>query len=79
MNVDLYTLPVEGTEARQFCGGNLGGEHEACVRFALIPGAQPAYVLTDSKPEGAGKEIRFTEAELDAFVIGYARERHLTI
>ncbi|WP_455353569.1 DUF397 domain-containing protein [Streptomyces sp. SYSU K217416] len=76
---DLYSLPTEGAEVRQFCGGNLQGEHEACVKFAKIPGAESAYVLTDSKPEGAGQEVRYTEAELDAFVIGYAAERGLSL
>ncbi|MEU9777276.1 DUF397 domain-containing protein [Streptomyces sp. NPDC047968] len=79
MNRDLYSLPTEGAEVRQFCGGNLQGEHEACVQFAQIPGAETAYILTDSKPEGAGNEVRFTEAELDAFVLGYAAERGLKL
>ncbi|WP_149183400.1 DUF397 domain-containing protein [Streptomyces sp. TRM49041] len=76
---DLYSLPTEGAEVRQFCGGNLQGEHESCVQFAQIPGAETAYVLTDSKPEGAGKELRFDEAELDSFVLGYAAERGLKL
>ncbi|MGW4224895.1 DUF397 domain-containing protein [Streptomyces bauhiniae] len=79
MRNDLYSLPTDGAAFKQFCGGNLGGENETCVKFAQLPGTESAYVLTDSKPEGAGREVRFTAAELDAFVIGYARERGLRL
>ncbi|MGW0207412.1 DUF397 domain-containing protein [Streptomyces sp. NPDC003233] len=79
MSDDLYSLPTEGAKFQQFCGGNLQSEHEACVKFAEIPGSKSAYVLTDSKPEGAGREVRYSAAELDTFVIGYAKERGLSL
>ncbi|MGW4286136.1 DUF397 domain-containing protein [Streptomyces sp. NPDC004673] len=79
MDRNLYALPTEGAEFQKFCGGNLGGENETCVKFAQLPGAESAFVLADSKPEGAGKEVRFTGAELDAFVLGYAARRGLTL
>ncbi|AKJ12907.1 hypothetical protein ABB07_23590 [Streptomyces incarnatus] len=79
MSRDLYSLSTDGAEFQQFCGGNLQGEHESCVRFAKIPGAESAYVLTDSKPEGAGKEVRYSETELDTFVVGYAKNRGLSL
>ncbi|MER6059853.1 DUF397 domain-containing protein [Streptomyces sp. NPDC001792] len=76
---DLYALPTEGASFASFCGGNLQGEHESCVEVGQIPGAAEAYVLRDNKPEGAGKELRFTQAELDAFVVGYAAQRGLKL
>lgn len=79
MNGDLYSLPIDGVEFQQFCGGNAGGENETCVRFARIPGTESALVLRDSKPEGTGHEVRFTAAELDDFVLGYAAQRGLTL
>ncbi|MGW3336246.1 DUF397 domain-containing protein [Streptomyces sp. NPDC001009] len=79
MNRGLYSLPTEGAEVRQFCGGNQGGDNEQCVQFAQIPGAESAFVLTDSKPEGAGQEVRYSAAELDAFALGWAAERGLKL
>lgn len=76
---EIYNLPVEGASFQRHCGGNLQGEHESCVEYGQIPGATAAYILRDSKPEGAGKELRFTEAELDAFVVGYAAQRGLKL
>ncbi|WP_269853071.1 DUF397 domain-containing protein [Streptomyces sp. RPT161] len=74
---DLYTLPAKGAEFTTFCGGNLGGEHETCLAVAEIPGATGAYILHDDKPEGVGRELRATAAELDAFVRGWAALRGL--
>lgn len=75
----LYGLPIGQTGFTKFCGGNLQGEHESCVELAQLPGPAPAYAIRDSKPEGAGKELRFTEAELDAFALGYAARRGLKL
>lgn len=75
----LYSLPIEGAEFQNFCGGNLGGEHESCVEISAIPGAVSAFVLRDNKPEGAGIELRFTEEELNDFVRGYAMEQGLKL
>ncbi|WLQ36002.1 DUF397 domain-containing protein [Streptomyces castrisilvae] len=80
MDENLYTLPVPGSAAfEQYCGGNLGGSNETCVSFAAIPGAESSFALRDSKPEGSGKELRFTEAELDAFAAGWVKQRGLTV
>lgn len=78
-NVNLYSLPLDGAEFTKHCGGNLQGDHEACVDYATIPGAAESFVLTDTKAEGAGQELRFTGEELDNFVVGYAKKRGLTI
>ncbi|MEV5732977.1 DUF397 domain-containing protein [Streptomyces sp. NPDC052292] len=75
MNGNLYTLPADGVETTNFCGGPCT---EGCVDFAAIPGAADSYVVRDSKPEGAGKELRFTAAELDDFALGWVKNRGLT-
>ncbi|MFE0104099.1 DUF397 domain-containing protein [Streptomyces sp. NPDC059009] len=74
---DLYTLPVNEGSAENFCGGNQGGEHEQCVEITDLVGG--GYVLRDTKPEGAGKELRFTEAEMDKFVRGYAEKHGISL
>ncbi|WP_037756790.1 MULTISPECIES: DUF397 domain-containing protein [Streptomyces] len=76
---NLYSLPVQGTQFQNFCGGNLQGEHESCVEVGQIPGSVSSYVLRDNKPEGAGRELRFTEVELDDFARGWAAKRGLTL
>ncbi|MCX3058566.1 DUF397 domain-containing protein [Streptomyces sp. GXMU-J5] len=73
---NLYSLPVDETTFENFCGGNLQSEHESCVEIGAI--GETGYILRDSKPEGAGRELRFTEAEMDDFVVGYAKRRGLT-
>ncbi|WP_129307853.1 DUF397 domain-containing protein [Streptomyces sp. L2] len=75
----IYGVSVDMAGFETFCGGNLQGEHESCVELAVIPSAGPAYALRDSKPEGVGRELRFTETELDDFVRGYARRRGLKL
>jgi hypothetical protein len=76
--MDLYYIPTPATPPRAYCGGNLGGEHETCVRLAALPGTD-GWVLSDSKDGGAGRELRFTTAELDAFARGWAAERGLSL
>lgn len=76
---NLYTLPTDGAEFTRFCGGNLQSEHESCVDVAEIPGAVEMFAVRDSKPEGAGRELRFTAREMDDFVIGWARKRGLAL
>ncbi|EFL13874.1 DUF397 domain-containing protein [Streptomyces sp. C] len=76
---DLYSLPIEGAEFTKHCGGNLQGDHEACVEYAAIPGSTEGFVLTDTKAGGAGQQLRFTTEELDNFVLGYAEKRGLSI
>ncbi|MCX5420773.1 DUF397 domain-containing protein [Streptomyces sp. NBC_00078] len=75
MEGNLYTLPVDSVETTNFCGGPCT---EGCVDFAEIPGAVDSFVVRDSKPEGAGKELRFTTAELDDFALGWVTKRGLT-
>ncbi|GAA0631989.1 hypothetical protein GCM10010174_61190 [Kutzneria viridogrisea] len=78
---DLYKIDLTATASR-YCGGNTGDQsgdgQESCVMFAPVPGVDGALALTDSKRPEAG-ELRFTAAELDAFVTGYVRERGLAL
>ncbi|MEU3841107.1 DUF397 domain-containing protein [Streptomyces sp. NPDC028635] len=76
MDANLYTMPAEGLSTENFCGGPCT---EGCVEIAAIPGAESAFVIQDSKPEGAGRELRFTEAELDDFALGWVKKRGLTV
>ncbi|GAB2901336.1 DUF397 domain-containing protein [Streptomyces mayteni] len=76
---NLYELPLQEPEFVAFCGGNLGGEHETCLAVAEIPGAADGYVLRDTKREGSRHEVRATVQELDAFALGWARRRGLTL
>ncbi|MER7174181.1 DUF397 domain-containing protein [Streptomyces mesophilus] len=75
----LYNLPIEGAEFQNFCGGNLGGEHESCVEVGAIPGATSVFALRDNKPGGAGIELRFTKAELDDFARGWVKKQGLAL
>lgn len=78
MNGNLYALPIPDADAfAAYCGGNAGGSNETCVSLAAIPGAVASFAIRDSKPEGAGKELRFTAAELDDFAAGWVRSRGL--
>ena len=79
MNHDLYQMPADGADFTRFCGGNLTSENESCAELAPIPGSSSAYIIRDSKPAGSGRELRFTEDELDNFVKGYAAQRGLTL
>jgi hypothetical protein len=76
---NLYALPVDGAKPESYCGGNLTGDNESCLAVAEIPGAQGAFVLTDTKPEGAGYELRATAEELDNFAIGWVAKRRLSV
>ena len=79
MNGDLYQIPTSGAEFTKFCGGNLQSDHEACMAIAPLPGPAPAFIIRDTKPEGSGRELRFTGQELDNFVRGYAAQRGLSL
>ncbi|WP_030271166.1 DUF397 domain-containing protein [Streptomyces sp. NRRL B-24484] len=76
---NLYELPLDGAVFELQCGGNLGSENESCVDLAAIPGAEEGFVLRDSKTEGAGREVRYEGAELDAFAVNWVRSRGLTV
>lgn len=71
--------PPQPTPLPPTAAATLGGSNETCVSLAAIPGAEASFVIRDSKPEGAGKELRFTEAELDDFATGWVRTRGLTL
>jgi hypothetical protein len=79
MNADLYQIPANGAKFATFCGGNLQSDQESCVQVAQIPGSTPGVILRDSKPEGSGRELRFTTQEMDNFVKGYAAQRGLSL
>lgn len=74
---NLYELPVAGdvTTTTNFCGGPCT---EGCVDFAEIPGAADSFIVRDSKPEGARKELPYTGSELDDFALGWVKRRGLT-
>ncbi|MFF3557142.1 DUF397 domain-containing protein [Streptomyces tsukubensis] len=76
---NLYEVPIGDATFELFCGGNLSGEHEACADVAAIPGVADGFVIRDSKPEGVGRELRFTGAELDKLAIGWAKKRGLPL
>ncbi|MFD9428395.1 MULTISPECIES: DUF397 domain-containing protein [unclassified Streptomyces] len=77
---NLYRLPAADDSAfANFCGGNLQSEHESCIDVAAIPGAAEAFAVRDSKPEGSGKELRFTAQEMDDFALGWAQQRGLAL
>lgn len=74
----LYDLPLDGVEFTNYCGGNLQSEHESCIGIARIPGTD-GFVLRDTKPEGADRELRVTADELRDFVRGAASDVGLTL
>ncbi|AXI78481.1 DUF397 domain-containing protein [Peterkaempfera bronchialis] len=76
--MSIYDMPAEGAEVTVMCGGNLGGENESCAAIASIPGTGEAFILRDTKPEGAGRELRFTASEMDALALGWTARRGLT-
>ena len=76
MTGDLYQMPSSGAEFTKFCGGNLQSDQESCVEIAQIPGTD-GFIVRDTKPGGAGRELRFTTQELDTFARGYATQRGL--
>ncbi|MER6525337.1 DUF397 domain-containing protein [Streptomyces sp. NPDC001508] len=76
---NLYELPAAAdAPARTWCGGNLGGDNETCVTTTQLAGTD-AFAVTDSKPEGSGRELRMTGSELDTFAVHWARARGLTL
>ncbi|MFD7902126.1 DUF397 domain-containing protein [Kitasatospora sp. NPDC057904] len=78
MTKNLYELALGGELAAQ-CGGNLDSEAESCVSVAPLTGVADAFALGDTKPEGAGLQLRYTGTELDTFVVQWAQSRGLTI
>ncbi|MGK4583909.1 DUF397 domain-containing protein [Kitasatospora sp. HPMI-4] len=76
---NLYELAIDGAVFARQCGGNLDSESETCVDLAAIPGTADGYVLRDTKSEGAGRELRFEAAELDAFARSWVTSRGLAL
>jgi hypothetical protein len=76
---NLYLLPASDAPATTWCGGNLGGDNETCVKTQPLTGAVEAFIVSDSKPEGAGHQLRMSGPELDKFAIEWARERRLSL
>ncbi|MFF0139645.1 DUF397 domain-containing protein [Streptomyces sp. NPDC005227] len=77
-NPNLYLLPAPAAPATTWCGGNLGGDNETCVTTTPLPGVD-AFVVGDSKPEGAGHQLRMSGAELDKFATEWVRGRGLPL
>ncbi|MFF1702474.1 DUF397 domain-containing protein [Streptomyces sp. NPDC058252] len=75
---NLYELPAAEAPARTWCGGNLGGDNETCVTTVPLAGVD-AFIVGDSKPEGAGNQLRMTGAELDSFAVKWANSRGLAL
>lgn len=73
---DLYTVSTENVSTTNFCGGPCS---DGCVDVGAIPGTTDGYVVRDSKPQGSGKELRFTTAELDDFARGWLASRGLAV
>ncbi|MFJ9552747.1 DUF397 domain-containing protein [Nocardiopsis sp. NPDC101807] len=74
---DLYELDLSELSWAKPCGGNSDddGDEESCVLFADTSGV---VALRDSKNPGA-EALRFTKAEMEAFVRHYARENGIVI
>ncbi|WP_327385093.1 DUF397 domain-containing protein [Streptomyces sp. NBC_01207] len=72
----LYGREVAGAYAK-FCGGNSGNTGESCMQIADLAGG--GFSLTDSKPEGAGRELRMSEDEVVSFARGFLNERGLSL
>ncbi|PZT76333.1 MULTISPECIES: DUF397 domain-containing protein [unclassified Streptomyces] len=67
---NLYEQQVSGPYA-SFCAGGTDndGNMESCLTLAELAGG--GYSLGDSKPEGAGRELRMTAEEITTFARGW--------
>ncbi|MBB6172402.1 hypothetical protein HNR23_002462 [Nocardiopsis mwathae] len=74
---DLYRIDLSRAEWVKPCGGNSddNGDEESCV---LLAGSGGMVAIRDSKSPQA-EPLRFTKAEMDAFVRFYARENGIVI
>ncbi|MFJ8668108.1 DUF397 domain-containing protein [Streptomyces sp. NPDC093600] len=63
---NLYEREVSGPFAA-LCGGGTDndGNMESCITLAELHGG--GYALGDSKPEGAGRELRMSAREITEF------------
>jgi hypothetical protein len=78
--MDLYAETLENGSWIRLCGGGNGEDEntEACVEFIDLAGRDGAIAIRDSKNSQAG-ELRFTGAEMHAFVKDYATRHNITI
>ncbi|MGQ0841034.1 DUF397 domain-containing protein [Actinokineospora sp.] len=78
--MDLYAGRLDSATWTRMCGGGNGEDEntEACVEFTSVPGHTNAVAIRDSKNHGAG-ELRFTAAEMHAFVRGYVMENNINL
>lgn len=65
-SANLYEREIKG-EFAALCGGGTDndGSMESCISVAELQGG--GYALGDTKPEGAGRELRMTKDEITAF------------
>ncbi|MER7846233.1 DUF397 domain-containing protein [Kitasatospora sp. NPDC096077] len=75
---NLYELQLTGELVAQ-CGGNLNSDAESCVGVAPLTGADDAFAVGDTKPEGKGQLLCFTGQELDNFATKWVTDRGLTV
>ncbi|RZS39011.1 uncharacterized protein DUF397 [Herbihabitans rhizosphaerae] len=77
LQMDLYKAELLDDAWIGLCGGNTGDQSgndtESCVEMAAIPNAD-GFAIRDSKNRDAGV-LRFSVAELDAFVASYRGSR----
>ncbi|MEY9946931.1 ATP-binding protein [Kitasatospora sp. GAS1066B] len=74
MNDNLYDRPVSGPFAALCGGGTNDGSMEDCISVAELAGG--GYALGDTKPEGAGRELRMSRDEITSFAEAWlAQER----
>ncbi|KJK55023.1 hypothetical protein [Saccharothrix sp. ST-888] len=65
-NSNLYKSELAGPFAA-LCGGGTDndGSMESCISVAELAGG--GYALGDTKPEGAGRELRMSREEITSF------------
>ncbi|MGW3272275.1 DUF397 domain-containing protein [Streptomyces kronopolitis] len=69
----LYTREITGPFAAM-CGGGTDndGNMESCISIAPLAGG--GYALGDTKPDGAGRELRMSKSEITAFAKRFLAE-----
>ncbi len=76
----LYDLPLEGVTFVRPCGCNQGSDDsDTCILVGELPGAEVTAFALTTTTDPDREPIRATEEELDAFALGWARRRGLTL